>query len=62
MTFATAVKAFPAAKPKWLKPTSEVHEGDFHVFAYSGRTPEDHIAHLAQMSESVLPRLKDRWK
>lgn len=62
VTFDTAVKAFPKAQPVWLEPTSALHEGDFHVFAYEGRTPEDHIAHLAQMSESVLPRLKARWE
>jgi hypothetical protein len=31
------------------------------VYGFSGDTKEDHIAHLAQMSTTVLPALHDRW-
>lgn len=62
VTFATAVTAFPADGKKWLTAVNEAHEGDLHVYAYTGNTPEDHIAHLAQMSVTVLPPLKQRWQ
>ena len=62
VSFTTAVTAFPADGRKWLTAVNEAHEGDFHVYAYTGNTPEDHIAHLAQMSVTVLPHLKERWQ
>jgi hypothetical protein len=62
VSFTTAVTAFPAGGRKWLTAVNEAHDGDFHVYAYTGNTPEDHIAHLAQMSVTVLPPLKERWR
>ncbi len=40
---------------------SEVHRGAFHVLGCSGEGKGDHIAHLAQMSVTVLPHLATRW-
>ncbi len=60
--FKAAVNAFPWDKRRWLQARTEGHAGNFHVFGYDGHTEEDHIAHLAQMSVTVLPPLVERWK
>ncbi|MEM9693236.1 MAG: hypothetical protein AAGA56_11870 [Myxococcota bacterium] len=60
-TIDTAHSAFPALRKAWLEPTSHCREGDFHLLGFAGRTPENHIAHLAQMSETALPLLRARW-
>jgi hypothetical protein len=39
-----------------------VHQGNLHVLACQGNGKGDHIAHLAQMSVSVLPPLIARWR
>lgn len=59
--FAAAKRAFPTGERNWLRLTSEASEGDFHLYGYSGNGKGDHIAHLAQMSVTVLPPLVDRW-
>jgi hypothetical protein len=59
--FKAAVNAFPISKRRWLRSRTESHAGNFHVYGFAGNTKEDHIAHLAQMSVTVLPKLKERW-
>lgn len=58
----TAKSAFPGGNHKWLEPTSHCRAGQLAVLGYGGREPEDHIAHLAQMSETALPLLVRRWR
>jgi hypothetical protein len=57
-----ALKAMPASTRRWLESRSECHVGDFHVLGFTGQTPEDHMAHLVQMSVTLLPYLGKRWK
>jgi hypothetical protein len=57
-----AVRAFPSSDRRWLRVTSEAHQGDFHLYGCEGDGKGDHIAHLAQMSETVLPPLVERWR
>ena len=59
--FDVAVKAFPANGRNWLKGLSVATKGGLYVYGYAGNASEDHIAHLAQMSVTVLPPLKKRW-
>ena len=59
--FDVAVKAFPANGRNWLKGLSSAQKGELYVYGYAGNESEDHIAHLAQMSVTVLPPLKKRW-
>jgi hypothetical protein len=47
---------------RWLEQISEAHLGLFSVRGYRGVTEDDHIAHLAQMSVTVLPELVAYWK
>lgn len=47
---------------RWLQQTTEARLGDLHVRGYVGQTPEHHMAHLVQMSVTVLPELAERWK
>ncbi|MBW2458533.1 MAG: hypothetical protein JRI68_28805 [Deltaproteobacteria bacterium] len=56
-----AVKAFPSGERNWMQVGSEVHRGAFHVLGCGGKGKGDHIAHLAQMSVTVLPLLATRW-
>ncbi len=56
------VKAFPSGERNWMKVDSEVHQRAFHLLGCSGTHKGDHIAHLAQMSVTVLPRLAERWQ
>jgi hypothetical protein len=44
-----------------LQQTSEARRGGLHVRGYAGETAEDHMAHLLQMSATVLPELAERW-
>jgi hypothetical protein len=57
-----AVRAFPREARRWLSARSVAEKGDFRVLGYAGRTPEDHMAHLIQMSVTVLPALAQRWR
>jgi hypothetical protein len=60
--FDEARKALPKRFDQWLEAKSAANLGDFHVWGYAGRTPEHHMAHLVQMSVTVLPVLVSRWK
>jgi hypothetical protein len=44
-----------------LRPVSQAHKGLLTVHGYTGETPEDHMSHLMQMSETALPALVERW-
>lgn len=57
-----ATRAFPERERNWLSVVSEAHERDFHVYGCTGKLKGDHIAHLAQMSVTVLPPLRERWR
>jgi hypothetical protein len=57
-----AKRAFPDGERNWLRVESQVQEGSFHLYGCSGGGKGDHIAHLAQMSVTVLPPLRERWK
>lgn len=54
--------AVSKALEKWMDPVSEAKVGTFHVRGYRGNTPEHHMAHLLQMSATVLPELVARWR
>lgn len=57
-----AKRAFPDGERNWLQVVSEVHKESFYVYGCTGNGKGDHIAHLAQMSATVLPPLKERWQ
>jgi hypothetical protein len=57
-----ALRAFPSGERRWLRVISEAHEGNLHVYGCTGKGKGDHIAHLAQMSATVLPHLARRWR
>lgn len=57
-----AKKAFPSKDREWMRVTSEARRGSMLVLGCSGEGKGDHIAHLAQMSVTVLPKLRERWK
>jgi len=57
-----AVKAFPSGERNWMTVQTEAHRGDFHLLGCSGKGKGDHIAHLAQMSVTVLPLLVTHWE
>ncbi|MRG90801.1 hypothetical protein [Polyangium spumosum] len=59
--------SFPLARSvmtteAWLEQRSEARQGDLHIAGYRGFKEDDHIAHLAQMSQTVLPALVEYWK
>ncbi len=58
--------AFPLARQvmateSWLEQRSEAHKGNFHVRGYRGYREDDHIAHLAQISTTLLADLVRYW-
>lgn len=57
-----AKRAFPDGERNWLEVVSQAQQGNFYVYGCTGKLKGDHIAHLAQMSVTVLPLLRDRWK
>ncbi len=57
-----ALQAFPSGERNWLQVVNQVKEGNFAVYGCTGNGKGDHIAHLAQMSVTVLPPLRDRWQ
>jgi hypothetical protein len=57
-----AMRAFPSGERNWMQVVSQVKEGDFAVYGCTGNGKGDHIAHLAQMSVTVLPALRARWE
>jgi hypothetical protein len=60
--FTAAGGAVPKQFEKWLEQKTEARVGGLHVRGYAGRSPENHLAHLLQMSVTVLPELVERWK
>jgi hypothetical protein len=50
------------SNPRWLEQQSEARLGSLSVRGYRGVAEDDHIAHLAQMSVTVLPELVTFWK
>lgn len=46
---------------KRMEPTNEARKLAFHVLGYEGETKEHHMAHLFQMSATLLPELRERW-
>jgi hypothetical protein len=49
------------SKEKHMEPYYEVRKGGFHVIGYKGVTQEHHMAHLFEMSQTLLPELVKRW-
>ncbi|MDC3958699.1 hypothetical protein [Polyangium jinanense] len=47
---------------RWLEQRSEARRGELRIAGYRGFKEDDHIAHLAQMSSTVLPSLVEYWK
>jgi hypothetical protein len=60
-SFQSAADAFPARSIAWLQARSVAHDGNFFVWGYAGKDKPDHIAHLAQLSVTLLPPLAARW-
>ncbi len=59
LTSLVGVVAKDRVKP--LRPVSQAQKGLLTVRGYTGETPEDHMSHLMQMSETALPALVERW-
>jgi len=57
-----AKRAFPSGERNWLKVQSRAQSGELVVLGCAGDGKGDHIAHLAQMSVTVLPPLRERWR
>lgn len=57
-----AKRAFPDGERNWLKVVTKAEQQDFHVYGCPGTRKGDHIAHLAQMSVTVIPPLRKRWE
>jgi hypothetical protein len=57
----TTAIGVPKSAEQRLEQTSEARRGGLHVRGYKGRTPEHQLAHLVQMSVTVLPALVERW-
>lgn len=47
---------------KRLEPLTEARLGSLHVRGFRGNTPEHHMAHLLQMTTTVVPELAERWR
>jgi hypothetical protein len=62
VTLPASVGVVAKEAERWLKQTTEARIGAFHVRGYVGQTPAHHMAHLVQMSVTVLPELAERWK
>lgn len=61
-TLDVALRAMPASANAWLEVNTMAHQGNFHAYGCSGQMKEHHMAHLIQMSVTVLPELKKRWQ
>jgi hypothetical protein len=57
-----AKRVFPSGERNWLSVVSRAEESTFHLYGCTGTQKGDHIAHLAQMSVTVIPPLKQRWQ
>src|SRR5690606_6220888 len=55
-------RAFPSGERNWLNVVGHAQRGSFHLYGCTGTMKGDHIAHLGQMSVSVLPHLIERWR
>jgi hypothetical protein len=62
ITIDVIVRAFPPDERNWMRVTSVTEQGSLVVMGCKGKGKGDHIAHLAQISQTVLPRLAERWK
>jgi hypothetical protein len=62
VTTPALLAALPKPQDTWLEQTSDAKMGGLHVRGYSGQTPDQHMAHLVQMSVTVLPELAERWR
>jgi hypothetical protein len=62
VSLAAAVGVVAKSAERWLEQTSEAQVGGLRVRGYVGKTPEHHMAHLIQMSVTVLPELAERWQ
>ncbi|NUQ78800.1 MAG: hypothetical protein HUU21_35185, partial [Polyangiaceae bacterium] len=62
VTLPSTVGVVPKDSQQWLAPTTEARLGGLHVRGFTGQTPEHHMAHLIQMSVTVLPELAERWQ
>jgi hypothetical protein len=62
VTLPATVGVWSKEAERWLEQTTEARLGGLHVRGYVGQTPEHHMAHLVQMSVTVLPELNERWK
>jgi hypothetical protein len=62
VAFPAVAGVLPKHAERWLDQTSEAHREGFRVRGYVGKTPEHHMAHLIQMSVTVLPELAERWQ
>ncbi|HZO12137.1 MAG TPA: hypothetical protein VFB62_02735 [Polyangiaceae bacterium] len=60
--FPAARRATPSHYHDGLVETSEAHKRGLQVRGFRGDRAEHHIAHLAQMSLTVLPPLVARWQ
>ena len=56
------VGALPKDKLRSLIPRTEARKGNLIIRGYAGNEPEEHMAHLMQMSDTALPFLVERWK
>ncbi len=57
-----AKMAFPSGERNWLRYVTKAQKKDLIIYGCAGNGKGDHIAHLAQMSVTVLPLLRERWK
>ena len=62
VTTPALLAALPKPQDTWLEQMTEAKMGGLHVRGYSGQTPDQHMAHLVQMSVTVLPDLAERWR
>ena len=57
-----AKMAFPSGERNWLRYVTKAQKKNLYVYGCAGNGKGDHIAHLAQMSVTVLPLLRERWE
>jgi|GEM_PF-494451 len=61
VTLPATIGVWSREAERWLRQTTEARLGGLHVRGYVGHTAEHHMAHLVQMSVTVLPELAERW-
>ncbi|HZF50955.1 MAG TPA: hypothetical protein VE093_19985 [Polyangiaceae bacterium] len=62
VAFPAVAGVVPKHAERWLDQTTEARAGGMRVRGYVGKSPEHHMAHLIQMSVTVLPDLAERWQ